>query len=63
MFKRKRSAEDFKAEIEAHLELEAEDLRQEGMSEDEARRKARREFGSLPAAQERFYLQGPPGVG
>ena len=58
MFKRKRSAEDFKAEIEAHLELEAEDLRQEGMSEDEAHRKARCEFGSLPAAQERFYLQG-----
>jgi predicted permease len=58
MFKHKRSAEDFRAEIEAHLALEADDLRSEGLSDDEARRKARCEFGSLPAAQERFYLQG-----
>ncbi len=58
MFKRKRSAEDFAEEIQAHLELEADDLRQEGLSEDEARRKARYDFGSLPAAQERFHLQG-----
>ena len=58
MFKRRRSAEDFRAEIEAHLELEADDLRSEGLSEDEARRKARCEFGSLPAAQERFFLRG-----
>ena len=29
----------------------------EGLSEDEARRKARVEFGSVPAAQERFYLK------
>jgi predicted permease len=58
MFRRKRSAEDFQAEIEAHLALEADDLRQEGMSDDEARRKARYEFGSFPAAQERFYLEG-----
>ncbi len=58
MFRRKRSAEDFAEEIKAHLELEADDLRHEGLSEDEARRKARCEFGSIRAAQERFYLKG-----
>ena len=58
MFRRKRSAEDFRAEIEAHLELEADDLKSEGWNEDEARWKARREFGNLRAAQERFFLKG-----
>ena len=57
MFRRKRSKDDFAAEIKAHLELEADDLKDEGMSEDEARRKARVAFGSVPAAQERFYLR------
>src|ERR1700733_12013981 len=58
MFSRKRSTEDFAEEIKAHLELEADDLKQEGLSEDEARWRARREFGSVRAAQERFYLRG-----
>jgi hypothetical protein len=31
MFWRKRSAEDFGEEIKAHLELEADDLKQEGL--------------------------------
>ncbi|MGB7196686.1 MAG: ABC transporter permease [Acidobacteriaceae bacterium] len=57
MFKRKRSAEDFKAEIQAHLDLEVDDLKSEGLNEEEARRRARCQFGSLPAAQERFYLR------
>jgi predicted permease len=57
MFQRKRSAEDFAEEIKAHLDLEADDLKQEGLSEDEARWKARREFGNVRAAQERFYLK------
>ncbi len=58
MFQRKRNAEDFAEEIKAHLELEADDLRHEGLSEDEAHRRARSEFGSIPAAQERFYIKG-----
>ena len=58
MFRRKRSAEDFAEEIKAHLELEADDLQREGLSDDEARRKARRAFGNVRAAQERFYLKG-----
>ena len=57
MFKRKRSKDDFAEEIKAHLQLEADDLKDEGLSEDEARRKARVAFGSVPAAQERFYLR------
>jgi hypothetical protein len=57
MFRRKRSAEDFAEEIKAHLELEADELKREGLSADEARWKARREFGNVCAAQERFYLK------
>lgn len=57
MFKRTRSADDFAEEIKSHLELEADELKREGLSEDEARRRARVEFGSVPAAQERFYLR------
>jgi predicted permease len=58
MFKRKRSAEDFAEEIKAHLELEADELKTEGLSDEEARWMARREFGNVCAAQERFYLKG-----
>ncbi len=58
MFRRKRTAEDFAEEIKAHLELEAEELHSEGLSEDDARWKARRTFGNVRAAQERFYTKG-----
>jgi predicted permease len=58
MFWRKRSAKDFAEEIKAHLELEADELQSSGLSEDEARWRARREFGSVRAAQERFYMKG-----
>jgi predicted permease len=57
MFRRKRSADDFAEEIKSHLELEADELRSEGLSEEEARRKAKVEFGNVQAAQERFYLR------
>ncbi len=57
MFRRKRSAADFAEEIKAHLELEADELRSEGLSEDEARWKARLEFGNVRVAQERFYMK------
>ena len=58
MFERKRSAKDFADEIKAHLELEADELRSEGSSDEEARRKARLEFGNVTAAQERFNAKG-----
>ncbi len=55
MFRRKRSEADFAEEIRAHLDLEADDLRQEGVNPDEARYQARRTFGNVRAAQEHFY--------
>jgi predicted permease len=58
MFRRKRSAKDFAEEIKTHLELEADELQSSGLSEDEARWMARRQFGSVRAAQEQFYLRG-----
>ncbi len=58
MFKRKRTAEDFAEEIKAHLELEADDLRAEGLSEQEAQRRARVEFGNAALAREKFRLRG-----
>lgn len=57
MFKRRRKAEDFAQEIQAHLALEADDLHAEGLSEEEARRRARVAFGNVGGAQERFYLK------
>ena len=56
MFNRKRSQQDFAEEIKSHLELEADELKREGLSDEEARRQARREFGNVRVAQERFYL-------
>jgi predicted permease len=55
MFRRKRSQKDFAEEIRAHLDLEADDLRQEGLNPVEAHWKARRQFGNVRAAQEHFY--------
>src|SRR5215475_12454678 len=57
MFRRRRSADDFAEEIKSHFELEADELQREGLSEEEARRRARVEFGNAQAAQERFYLR------
>lgn len=58
MFRRKRSAEDFSDEIQAHLQLEAEELEAEGLSRQEAYRQARIAFGNVAVAQERFSLIG-----
>jgi putative ABC transport system permease protein len=55
MFKRKREQSDFNAEVEAHLAHEVERLKEQGMSEEEARAAARRAFGNVTRAQERFY--------
>jgi len=58
MFWRKRKPSDFKAEVEAHLELEAARLQEQGLSEEEARNAARRAFGNVTQAEERFYESG-----
>ena len=58
MFRSKRKSSDFNAEIEAHLELEIDRLREQGLSEETARDAARRSFGNLTRAGERFYESG-----
>ena len=55
MFSRHRKPNDFGAEIEAHLQLEMDRLKEQRLSEKEARAAARRAFGNLTRAQERFY--------
>jgi putative ABC transport system permease protein len=55
MFRRTRKASDFDQEVESHLQLEIDALKEQGWSEEEARAKARREFGNVTHAQERFY--------
>ena len=55
MFWRKRKPSDFNAEVEAHLALETERLKEQGLSDEEARMAARRSFGNVTQAQERFY--------
>ena len=58
MWRRKRPDSDFSAEVEAHLELEAERLRAEGLGEKEAREAAQRAFGNILQARERYYESG-----
>ena len=53
--KRKRKQSDFNAEVEAHIALEADRLKEQGLNEIEARAAARRAFGNLTLARERFY--------
>src|SRR5215470_11777896 len=55
MFGRKRKPSDFNAEVEAHLVLEAERLKDQGLTDEEARAAARRTFGNVTRAEERFY--------
>lgn len=55
MLRRGRKQSDFNAEIEAHLQLEADRLRAGGMSHQEAEAAARRSFGNATTAMERFY--------
>ena len=58
MFRSRRTASDFGAEIEAHIQLEIERLREQGLSEEEARATAHRSFGNLTRTEERFYESG-----
>jgi hypothetical protein len=53
--RRSRSDDDFAAEIRAHLELETARLVDDGVPADEARDRARKAFGSVLTAQERFH--------
>ena len=53
--KPQRDTQDFAGEIQAHIELEAARLRGEGLSAKDALDAARRSFGNVTTAQERFY--------
>lgn len=50
-----RKGGDFDAEIESHLDLETDRLKEQGLSEEEARGRARRNFGNVTRARERRY--------
>jgi putative ABC transport system permease protein len=58
MFWRKRKQADFSAEIEAHLQLEIERLRERGLSAADAETAARLRFGNVTRVEERFYESG-----
>jgi putative ABC transport system permease protein len=58
MMRWKRRQAEFNAEIEAHLKIEADRLRSDGLSDDAARAQARRAFGNVTQAQERFFERG-----
>lgn len=54
-FKRSRNEHDFSAEIDAHLELEADRLEEQGLSRREALAEARRRFGNATRVREQFH--------
>jgi len=58
----RRPDDDFAAEIHAHLEIEADRLRAEGVPDAEARARAARAFGNVTAERERYYESGRPSV-
>jgi predicted permease len=55
----RRSQRDFQEEIQAHLALETERLRAQGMSPADAERAARRNFGNVGIAEDRFHDAQP----
>ena len=58
MFRRKQKQSDFNSEVEAHIALEADRLKEQGLSDKDAQASARRAFGNVTQAQERFYESG-----
>jgi predicted permease len=57
-WRRRRSEDDFRDELHAHLQLETDDRMVQGLSEQEARAAARRDFGSIALTRERHYERG-----
>ncbi|HLM97670.1 MAG TPA: ABC transporter permease [Bryobacteraceae bacterium] len=54
-WRRKRTQGEFSEELQAHLELEADRLRGEGLSEEDAHAAAHRIVGNIMNIEERFY--------
>lgn len=55
LFNWRRPHDDFSDELQSHIDLETDRLVAEGMTEDAAHAAARRAFGSVASAKERFY--------
>ena len=55
MFWKKRKQSDFQAEIQSHLEIESDELAEEGSNPGDAKYQARRAFGNVTTSEERFY--------
>jgi predicted permease len=55
MFWRKRKHRDFQEEVRSHLQIEADELREEGTARSDADSASRREFGNVISVEERFY--------
>ena len=51
----RRSQRDFEDEIRSHLQMEVDRLKAQGMSPEDAERYARRAFGNVGVAEDRFY--------
>lgn len=51
----RRPQDDFEDEIRSHLQMEVDRLMKQGMSPEDAERAARRTFGNVPVAEDRFY--------
>jgi predicted permease len=60
MSTRRRSSEDFQAEIQSHILIETDRLIASGMSPEQARQTARRIFGRPTSAAEQFYESTRP---
>jgi hypothetical protein len=56
--RKQRPTADFAAEIRSHIELEADDLESGSVTGVEARMAARKAFGNVTTAEERFYERG-----
>ena len=54
-WRRRRGRSDFADEIQSHLELDADDLIRDGVPPEQAAALARRRFGSVTGARERYY--------
>src|SRR5579872_7148135 len=57
LFERRRLEQDLDAEVRSHLEMAAEINRRAGMSEEEARREALRNFGGVEQTKELYREQ------
>jgi putative ABC transport system permease protein len=56
LFSRRRTHDDFSAEVQAHLDLETDRFIADGLSPEDARAAAQRAFGNVAIVKERFYV-------